>query len=59
MEMSVEDQVFKVDHIIGMRWSKGNREYHVLWEGYAEKDSTWEPMENLVGCAAEIRAYES
>mmetsp|Transcript_29030 Transcript_29030/g.72407 ORF Transcript_29030/g.72407 Transcript_29030/m.72407 type:complete len:92 (+) Transcript_29030:52-327(+) len=34
------------------------RQYLVHWEGYAEKDQTWEPMENLVGCAAQIREYE-
>ena len=56
MEMAAEEVVYMVERIIGMRWAKGDRQYHVVWEGYEEKDSTWEPMENLVGCAAQIRA---
>ena len=59
MEMAAEEVVYMVERIIGMRWAKGDRQYHVVWEGYEEKDSTWEPMENLVGCAAQIRAYEA
>ena len=57
--VATEEEVFKVDRIVGMRWSKGSRQYHVLWEGYEESQSTWEPMENLVGCAAQIREYET
>ena len=53
-----DEQLFKVERIVGMRWTKGSREYFVKWEGYAEKDNTWEPMEHLVGCANEIREYE-
>ena len=58
MEMAAEDRVYKVDRITSMRWTKGMREYRVLWENYEEKDSTWEPMEHLVGCAAQIREFE-
>ena len=58
MEKAAEEVVYSVDRITGMRWSKGVRQYLVLWENYAEKDATWEPMENLVGCAAQIRSYE-
>eukprot|EP00966_Prymnesium_polylepis_P306951 7093102-Prymnesium_polylepis.1 len=42
-----------------MRWAKGAREYLVRWEEYAAAHATWEPMEHLVGCAAQIREYES
>ena len=59
MEMAAEEVVYKVDRITGMRWTKGAREYLVMWEGYASKDSTWEPMGNLVGCATQIREYEN
>ena len=40
-----------MERIIAMQWDKGSRKYLVKWEGYADKDNTWEPMENLVGCA--------
>ena len=58
MEQAAAEEVYKVDRITAMRWSKGARQYQVLWEGWAEKDATWEPMEHLVGCAAQIREYE-
>ena len=41
-----------------MRFVKGSREYLVRWEGYSTSHDTWEPMDNLVGCAEQIRAYE-
>ena len=59
MEMCGEAEVYKVDRITAMRWTKGNREYHVLWEGYPESEATWEPMEHLVGCAAQIREFQA
>ena len=42
-----------------MRWSGGARQWLVRWEGYGEKDDTWEPIEHLVGCATFIREFES
>jgi hypothetical protein len=53
-----EETVYAVDKMVGMRWSKGSREYLVRWEGYSASHDTWEPMENLVGCAQQIREYE-
>ena len=52
-----EETVYAVDKIINVRWTKGSREYLVRWEGFAASHDTWEPMENLVGCAAQIREY--
>lgn len=49
---------YTVQRIVAMRFVKGVRQYLVAWEGYAEKDQTWEPMSNLVGCASQIREYE-
>ncbi|KAL1530127.1 hypothetical protein AB1Y20_001045 [Prymnesium parvum] len=51
-------ETYAVSHIKATRWVKGVRQFLVVWEGYAEKDATWEPMEHLVGCAAQIREYE-
>ena len=53
------EELYSVDKIIGMQINKGNREYLVRWEGYAASHDTWEPIENLVGCAKEIRDYET
>ena len=53
-----EETTYTVDKMLGMRWCKGNREYLVRWEGYAASHDTWEPMENLVGCAKENRTFE-
>ena len=53
-----EETLYAVDKILNLRWSKGSRQYLVRWEGYDESHDTWEPMENLVGCAPQIRQYE-
>ncbi|KAL1511815.1 hypothetical protein AB1Y20_005101 [Prymnesium parvum] len=53
-----ETTTYNVEAIKGVQWVKGCRQYLVAWEGYGEKDMTWEPMENLVGCAQQIREYE-
>ena len=53
-----EETLYTVEKIMNMRWSRGSREYLVRWESYDESHDTWEPMENLVGCAAQIREYE-
>jgi hypothetical protein len=47
-----------VSKMVGMRWNKGSRQYLVRWKGYATSVDTWEPMENLVGCAQQIREYK-
>lgn len=52
------EPLYKVNFIKNVRFAKGARQYEVVWEGYDENDTTWEPIENLVGCAAEIREYE-
>jgi hypothetical protein len=53
-----EETTYIVDKMVGMRWNKGSRQYLVRWKGYAASADTWEPMENLVGCAQQIREYE-
>ena len=57
-EQAEQEALYSVDKITSMRWEKGARQYLVRWEGYAASHDTWEPMENLVGCAEQIRAYE-
>ena len=53
-----EEALYSVDKIIGQRWLKGARQYLVRWDGYSAAHDTWEPMDNLVGCAAQIRDFE-
>jgi hypothetical protein len=34
-------------------------EYYVKWEGYEEKNNTWEPLTNLSSCVTMIADYEN
>lgn len=52
------EPTYSVDCIKALRFVKGERQYLVSWQGYSAAHDTWEPMEHLVGCADEIRAYE-
>ncbi|KAL1508697.1 hypothetical protein AB1Y20_004792 [Prymnesium parvum] len=53
------EKTYQVECIPGVRFVKGVRQYRVVWKDYdPETQSTWEPMENLVGCAEQIREYE-
>ncbi len=57
-ESGDKETTYIVDKMVGTRWNQGSREYLVRWKGYAASADTWEPMENLVGCAKQIREYE-
>lgn len=50
--------LYQVDHIRNVRFVKGVRQYEVVREGYGPNETTWEPMNNLTGCAEQIRNYE-
>jgi hypothetical protein len=47
-----------VDSIVSMEFRKGRTFFEVRWTGYKDDDTTFEPMENLVGCAQQIRDFE-
>lgn len=53
-----EEPTYAVEAITSLRFVKGERQYLVKWVGYSEDQSTWEPMENLVGCAEQIREFQ-
>ena len=42
-----EEEVYKVEKIVGKRVDKGRILYHLKWEGYSDSENTWEPKENL------------
>lgn len=49
MELSaVGDRVFAAEAILKRRIRKGLTEYLVKWRGWAMKDSTWEPENNIL-----------
>ncbi|XP_061685208.1 chromobox protein homolog 6a [Syngnathoides biaculeatus] len=49
MELSaMGDRVFAAEAILKRRVRKGRLEYLVKWKGWAMKDSTWEPEENIL-----------
>ena len=58
-ETAAEETTYIVDKMVGVRWNQGSREYLVRWKGYSTSADTWEPMENLVGCAADSRIREA
>ena len=53
---------YEPEAIVGQRLSKGVTQYQVKWVGWATKDNTYEPIENLAGCEdmiAEFKERES
>ena len=51
---------YQVDRIMDDTGSRaaGTKKYLVRWSGYGEEDDTWEPLDNLVHCAAGVQDYE-
>ncbi|KRY70997.1 Chromobox -like protein 5 [Trichinella pseudospiralis] len=55
-----EDAVFEVEAILDKRTGEdGGELYKVMWRGYPISEATWEPVENLGGCADLIRAFNA
>ena len=59
---AAREEVYEVEKVLNFRIRSTKREYHIKWAGTDARgrpwEDTWEPMENLVGCAAQIREYE-
>jgi hypothetical protein len=56
---SWKEEEWEVEDIIG-RVGKGDQAgYLVKWHGFAEEESSWEPLENLANCMSLVLAYEA
>ena len=64
-ETSAEDTVgsgeelYDVEEILDWKWKddKQRMEYRIKWDGYDSADNTWEPLENLVQCQAQLAQF--
>ncbi len=57
--MEDQQEVFEVERITDRSIDKetGGTIYKVKWKGYDEE--TWEPVQNLATCMAQVKEYES
>lgn len=53
-----EESLYTVEKILDKRKIKGEWKYKVKWEGWSEKDCTWEPLENLNNVIYLVNDYE-
>ena len=49
---------YEPEQIVGKRQEKGVTKFQVKWVGWATKDNTWEPIENLAGCEDMIAQFQ-
>ena len=47
-----------VEKILNKRIKYNKPEYLIKWEGYSDKESTWEPMNNLQNLLGLINDFE-
>ena len=51
------EEEYEVEGIVDHKREKGGWWYFIKWKGYVSSENTWEPVENLKGCAAMIAAF--
>jgi hypothetical protein len=44
---NTEDDLYSVDHLLAEKQEDGGTHYLLLWDGYTEDQSTWEPLQNI------------
>jgi hypothetical protein len=44
---SIEDDLYSVNHILAEKQEDKRMYYLLLWDGYTEAESTWEPLQNI------------
>lgn len=57
--VSIENNEYEVERILGDRIFRGKKQFLVLWKGYPEDEATWEPLENLSGSKEAIQDYNA
>ena len=50
--------LYEVEKILKKRIINGKTQYLIKWDGYSEKDASWEPLSNLKDAADCIKEYE-
>jgi hypothetical protein len=48
------EQEYEVEQILNHKWVSGKPYYLVKWKGYDTLENIWEPIKNLMNCAALI-----
>eukprot|EP01112_Ceratiomyxa_fruticulosa_P023317 TRINITY_DN8856_c0_g2_i2.p1 TRINITY_DN8856_c0_g2~~TRINITY_DN8856_c0_g2_i2.p1 ORF type:complete len:207 (-),score=45.19 TRINITY_DN8856_c0_g2_i2:60-680(-) len=54
-----EEEEYTVEKILDSKITSEGKKYLVKWEGYSEKDNSWEPRENLSNCPALLKKFEA
>lgn len=49
---------YEVESILDKRVYRGKAKYLVKWKGYSRKESTWEPLENLLDAMDAVNEYD-
>jgi hypothetical protein len=55
---SSDEEEYVVEEICDIRTQGGVLQYEVKWRGFGASDNTWEPVDNLVGCAEALKAFQ-
>lgn len=53
------EEEYTVGAILTKRWLNGIVQYEVHWEGFELSETTWEPLENLMGAKEKVKDFEA